>query len=232
MLCNGVVRGVESGAATPFWGPGAFGHRERGAQFRMDPRNSGTNVGEDKLRPSSMGGGDTDVVLRSITQQVMTEIAKSSGERSYTIKKFMQMKPPSFARGDDPIIAENWVRGIEETLAVLSCTDEQKMVFATFKLTGEAKRRTRSARLIEEQRLVLVLVTWDRFKDLFFEQYFPTIIWSTKAAVFMLLEHGQMTVSQYATRFIKLSQFAPHLAPNEEKKVRKFAEGLRQNLFK
>ncbi|XP_057969064.1 uncharacterized protein LOC131158285 [Malania oleifera] len=41
-----------------------------------------------------------------------------------------------------------------------------------------------------------------------------------------------MIVSQYIARFIELSPFALHLAPDQEKKARKFKEGLRQNLFK
>ncbi|XP_057976151.1 uncharacterized protein LOC131163576 [Malania oleifera] len=99
------------------------------------------------------------------------------------------MKPSSFAGGADPIMAENWIQDIEETLAVLPCTDEQKAVFATFKLKREAKPDFRH------------------------------------------LVQGQMTVSQYTAQFIELSRFAPHLAPDEEKKARKFKEGLRHNLF-
>ncbi|XP_057965549.1 exopolygalacturonase-like [Malania oleifera] len=105
----------------------------------MDPGSSNMNAGENRPRPSSISGGDTDV-------------------------------------------------DIEETLFVLPCTDEQKVVFAAFKLIGEAKRQWRSARLIEEQRLVPIPVTWDQFKELLFERYFPTIIRSAKAVEFVHLE--------------------------------------------
>ncbi|XP_057954069.1 uncharacterized protein LOC131148376 [Malania oleifera] len=116
-------------------------------------------------------------------------------------------------------------------LAVLPCTDEQKVLFVTFKLIGEAKCWWRSARLIEEQRPNPVLVMWSRFRELFFERYFPIIIWSAKVVEFMHLAQGQKTISQYAAQFIEFSQFSPHLAPNEDKKARKFEEDLRQNLF-
>ncbi|XP_057952448.1 uncharacterized protein LOC131146712 [Malania oleifera] len=116
-------------------------------------------------------------------------------------------------------------------LAVLPCIDEQKVLFATFKLTGEAKPWWRSARLIEEQRPDPVPVTWSHFRNLFFERYFPATVQREKAIEFLHLTQGQMTVSQYAALFIKLSRFAPHLTMDKEKKVRKFKEGLRQNLF-
>ncbi|XP_057962340.1 glycine-rich RNA-binding protein RZ1A-like [Malania oleifera] len=54
---------------------------------------------------------------------------------------------------------------------------------------------------------------------------------SAKAAKFLHLVQGQMTVSQYAARFVELSRFALHLAPDEKKKARKFEEGMRQNFF-
>ncbi|XP_057975930.1 uncharacterized protein LOC131163350 [Malania oleifera] len=127
------------------------------------------------------------------------------------------MNPPSFVGGLDPIVAENWVQDVEKILAVLACSDEQKVAFASFKLTGE--------------RPDPVPVSWSRFKELFFERYFPAIIRSAKATKFLHLAQGQRTVSQYATRFIELSHFAPYLAPDEEEKARNFEEGLRQNLF-
>ncbi|XP_057953989.1 uncharacterized protein LOC131148285 [Malania oleifera] len=161
----------------------------------------------------------------------MAEMARSVGERGYMIEHFTRMKPPSFAEGADPVVVENWVQDIKEILVVLSCTDEHKVAFASFKLTGEAKH-WRSTRLIEEQRPDLVPVMWSRFKVLFFERYFPTIARSAKVVEFLHLVQGQMTVLQYVVQFIKLSHFAPHLALDEENKVRKFEEGLMQNLFK
>ncbi|KAF5472166.1 hypothetical protein F2P56_008905, partial [Juglans regia] len=40
-----------------------------------------------------------------------------------------------------------------------------------------------------------------------------------------------MTVHQYAARFIELSRFAAYLIPNEEKKARKFEQGLNEKLY-
>ncbi|XP_057958445.1 uncharacterized protein LOC131151210 [Malania oleifera] len=141
------------------------------------------------------------------------------------------MRPPSFSGGADPLVAENWVQDIEDMLAVLSCIDEQKVLFAMFKLTGEVKHWWRSVRLSEEQRLEFVAVTTSRFRKLFFKWYFPTTVRSAKAAKFLHLMQGQMTVLQYATRFIELSRFAPYLVPDEEKKARKFKEDLNESLF-
>ncbi|XP_057965439.1 uncharacterized protein LOC131156002 [Malania oleifera] len=49
----------------------------------MDSRNSGTNTGGDRVEPSSIRGGDTNAVLRSVTQQVMAKMAKNQGVQTY-----------------------------------------------------------------------------------------------------------------------------------------------------
>ncbi|XP_057981285.1 uncharacterized protein LOC131166728 [Malania oleifera] len=141
------------------------------------------------------------------------------------------MKPPSFSRGSDPLVAESWVQSIEDMLVVLPCTDEHKEVFVTFKLTREAKCWWRSTNLIEEKRLDLVAVTWSQFLELFFDRYFPAIVRRVKAVEFLHLTQEQLTIQQYATCSIELSRFSPHLVPDKEKKARKFEEDLRQNLF-
>ncbi|XP_057975980.1 uncharacterized protein LOC131163405 [Malania oleifera] len=197
----------------------------------MDPGSNGTDAGGDRSGLSSMGGGDIDAILGKVTQQVMAEKARSIGEHGCMIEQFTRMKPLSFTRGPDLIIVENWVQDVEEMLEVLACTDEQKVAFASFKLTGEVKRWWRLARLIEEQRPNPVPVSRSRFKELFFERYFLAIVRSAKTSEFLHLAQGQMIVSQYASRFIELLRFSPHIALDEEKKVRKFEEGLRQNLF-
>ncbi|XP_057962121.1 uncharacterized protein LOC131153687 [Malania oleifera] len=155
----------------------------------------------------------------------MAEMARGSRERSCTIKQFTRMRLLSFSGGADPLVAENWVQDIEDILAVLSCIDEQKMLFVTFKLTGEAKRWGRSTRLLEEQRPDPVAVTWSHLNEIFFKRYFPATVRSVKAAEFLHLAQGRMMIQQYAARFVELFRFAPYFIPGEEKKVRKFEEG-------
>ncbi|GFS40834.1 hypothetical protein Acr_00g0070780 [Actinidia rufa] len=55
-----------------------------------------------------------------------------------TIKQFQQLTPPTFYGTPDPMAAESWLLGIERVFEVLPCTDEQKVVFATFMFEGAA----------------------------------------------------------------------------------------------
>ncbi|XP_057977126.1 uncharacterized protein LOC131164127 [Malania oleifera] len=157
----------------------------------------------------------------------MVEMARGLGEQSCMIEQFTGMRPPSFSGGVDPLMAENWVQDIEDMLIVLPCTYEQKVLFATFKLTGEAKCQWRSARLLEEQIPNSVARTWTRFREIFFKRYFAATIRSAKEAEVLHLTQGSMTVQQYVARFIELSQFTQYLVSTKERKARKFEEGLR-----
>ncbi|GFS40855.1 hypothetical protein Acr_00g0070890 [Actinidia rufa] len=55
-----------------------------------------------------------------------------------TIKQFQQLNPPTFLGTPNPMAAESWLIGIERVFEVLPCTDDQKVIFATFTFEGAA----------------------------------------------------------------------------------------------
>ncbi|XP_041011445.1 uncharacterized protein LOC121255235 [Juglans microcarpa x Juglans regia] len=60
------------------------------------------------------------------------------------------MHPPNFDGRSDPKAVEDWIQDIEEIFRALECTDQQKLWFIAFKLTGEAKRWWNSEKAIRE----------------------------------------------------------------------------------
>ncbi|XP_057969522.1 uncharacterized protein LOC131158671 [Malania oleifera] len=81
------------------------------------------------------------------------------------IDQFTHLKPSSFEGGTDPIKDETWMEEMEKILTMLNCTEEQKVLFATFKLVGEAKRWWHAINLLEELRAVPIEMTWGHFKQ-------------------------------------------------------------------
>ena len=69
--------------------------------------------------------------------------------------------------------------------------------------------------------------TWEDFKRIFYERYFPQSIRFQKFREFDRLEQGSMTVAQYAMKFEELSRYAPTLIADERVRARKFENGLR-----
>ncbi|XP_041016161.1 uncharacterized protein LOC121258683 [Juglans microcarpa x Juglans regia] len=140
------------------------------------------------------------------------------------------MHPLLFDGRGEPTLVENWIQDIEEILQVLNCTDEQKVAYATFKLTGEANRCWISKRIIREAEGTKI-VSWLHFKQIFLERFFLSSVREDKAIEFATLVQGTMTVHQYAARFTELSCFVAYLIPDEEKKACKFEQGLNEKLY-
>ncbi|XP_022871065.1 uncharacterized protein LOC111390277 [Olea europaea var. sylvestris] len=80
---------------------------------------------------------------------------------------------------------------------------------------------TRSLTSAKEQA-----ITWERFKELLEEEFFPTAIKDQKEMEFLRLQQGTMTLVEYERKFEELSRFAPHLVDMEEKWARRLEHGL------
>src|SRR4051812_11414439 len=70
-------------------------------------------------------------------------------------------------------------------------------------------------------------MTWQGFRTLFLDKYFPSTEREKKEEEFKSLEQGNMMVDQYLAVFTRLARYFPELVSTEEKKARKFQKGLR-----
>ncbi|XP_057983529.1 uncharacterized protein LOC131168221 [Malania oleifera] len=142
------------------------------------------------------------------------------------IDQFTRSTPSAFEGGTEPIKAEMWMQEIKKILAVLNCIEEQKFLFATFKLVREIEWWWHAMKLLEKQQEVPIAMTWGSFKQVFYDQYFPVTTRNVKAKEFFNLTQGRLTIQQYATKFLELSRFAPSMVPDEYQKERWFERGL------
>ncbi|XP_057972707.1 uncharacterized protein LOC131160844 [Malania oleifera] len=81
------------------------------------------------------------------------------------------------AGGVDPLVVESWVQEMEKMLVVLSCTEAQKVLFTTFKLTGEAKRWWQAVKLLEEQRYIAKFMELSSFAPFMVPNEFQKARW-------------------------------------------------------
>ncbi|XP_057969590.1 uncharacterized protein LOC131158751 [Malania oleifera] len=146
-------------------------------------------------------GSDSMSVLRDFAQQLMAEVVRMNRgqdcpttEMRCSINQFTRLKPSIFIGSVDMIRAKNWIQEIEKILDVLNYAEKQKVTFAMFKLSGEAERWWVSVKKIEEHQPIPIVMTWARFRELFFEQYFPAMIRNMKMEKFMSLTQESLTV--------------------------------------
>ena len=73
------------------------------------------------------------------------------------------------------------------------------MQFATFKLIGEDNHWWRSTKIILQGiNTERNPITWEKFKGVFYDNYFPEVVRERKEREFADLVQGSMTIEQYA----------------------------------
>jgi hypothetical protein len=140
-----------------------------------------------------------------------------------SLKDFCSHHSECFDGRGDHISTKNWLNDVKELLATNRCTNEQKVAYTTYKLTGEAKHWW------QDKKVVFVIdlgsetaITWEIFKNEFNWHFIPRAVQEAKAHEFLDLVEGGMSVTKYAAKFLQLSRFGMYLILNEEKKVKKF----------
>ncbi|XP_063946164.1 uncharacterized protein LOC108194850 [Daucus carota subsp. sativus] len=140
-----------------------------------------------------------------------------------SFKSFKSLQPPEFKGTVDPVEAKIWLREIEKTFEIVGVEEEKKTIFAAFMLKGEANYWWEAKRVLEGSSII----SWARFTELFLEKYFPKHLENQMELKFLELKQGNMSVAEYEAKFTELSRFVPHQVDTDEKKARRFQQGLK-----
>jgi hypothetical protein len=134
----------------------------------------------------------------------------------------MSHKPPTFASSPDPLYADDWLKSIEKMLNIAQCSDREKVLYASGRLTGPAADWWDSYVAAHD---AADTITWAEFKTQFRNYHIPAGLMKIKKE-FLSLKHGNMSISEYRDKFIQLSRYAPNEVADDERKQEHFIEGL------
>jgi hypothetical protein len=76
------------------------------------------------------------------------------------LKNFENTDPPVFGKCIEPLDADDWIRTIANNLEVAGVGDNEKVLYATHYLTGQARAWWESVRAMQPEGHV---VTWEEF---------------------------------------------------------------------
>src|ERR1043165_171314 len=151
---------------------------------------------------------------------------------SQSLATFQRENPLVFKGKHDPDGALEWLKEIERIFRVMNCTTAQKVRYGTHMLASEADdwwldTLARLEAAGEE-------VTWAVFRREFLRKYYPEDVRGKKEIEFLELKQGNMTVTEYAVKFVELAKFYPHYSAEtaEFSKCIKFENGLRSEIKK
>jgi hypothetical protein len=147
-----------------------------------------------------------------------------------TYSQFIGMKPPTFTRAEEPLDADTWVRAIEAKFSafVLPCPEEHKARFAALQLRGEPLMWWEH---FNTMQLAGHEITWTEFKRAFKDHHIPKGLMVRKMKELLALKQGDDTVYQYAQKFNSLCQYGEHHVDTDAKKIERFRDGLRSELY-
>ncbi|XP_021730682.1 putative uncharacterized protein DDB_G0292292 [Chenopodium quinoa] len=131
-------------------------------------------------------------------------------------KKVAQSKPPTYQGEPDPTILENWLREFEKLFGAVGCPENSKVGCATYYLRGEADLWWQQN---EAKLRGLPGFDWTMFQEKVRDKFYPSFLQKQKAEEFSNLAMGNMSVSEYYTKFIELSRFAKESVATEKSKL-------------
>ncbi|XP_070010160.1 uncharacterized protein [Nicotiana sylvestris] len=122
---------------------------------------------------------------------------------------------------EDP---QDFIDEMHKTLRVMHVTETEGVELATSHLKGVAYSRFELWEDSREERRPPV--RWSEFVDAFIDHFLPAETRADRAAEFENLRQGSRSVWQYHIEFARLSQYAIHMFPTMEARVRQFVQGL------
>jgi hypothetical protein len=138
-------------------------------------------------------------------------------------REFMSHKPPTFSSSPDPLQADDWLKSVEKMLNITQCTDREKVLYASGRLTGPAADWWDA---YCAAHAAADTISWAEFSTNFRNYHIPAGLMKIKKKEFLSLKQGGMSVSEYRDKFIQLSRYAPAEVADDEKKQELFIEGL------
>jgi hypothetical protein len=111
-------------------------------------------------------------------------------------REFMSHKPPTFASSPDPLDADDWLKSVEKMLNIAQCTDREKVLYASGRLTGPAADWWDSYTAAHD---AADTITWAEFSTQFRNYHIPAGLMKIKKKKFLSLKQGSMSVVSIAT---------------------------------
>ncbi|XP_017420373.1 uncharacterized protein LOC108330397 [Vigna angularis] len=145
----------------------------------------------------------------------------------WSLESFLQHRPAKFSGKCLPDEADQWLRDMERIYNAKRCSDDNRLAFTKYLLTGEASHWWTSMKAILTD--AKSPITWAVFRNKFYEEYFPDSVRYAKEVEFLQLVQGAKTVSEYTNTFKHLLRFNT-MATSEVWQCRKFENGLRSDL--
>ena len=114
---------------------------------------------------------------------------------------FVKAGLPEFDGFEGPLVADRWIKAIQNTFFLLGIPDELYVLFVAHRLTVGALTWWETIRYTHDLRTM----AWDGFERLFKENYFNADHRQAIVEEYETLHQGSMTMTEYYNWFMELA---------------------------
>ena len=133
-----------------------------------------------------------------------------------------------FSHATNPLEADDWLHAVEKHLNIAQCDDQQKVLYASGQLQGEAQDWWE----VFEYGCPTNAppITWQEFRGNFISYHIPEGLIELKQEEFRALKQGSMSIAEYHDKFAHLSRYALNEVADDADRQRRFLKGLYDGL--
>ncbi|XP_038887165.1 uncharacterized protein LOC120077353 [Benincasa hispida] len=124
-----------------------------------------------------------------------------------------------------PVNVELWLIQLEKCFQAAGYLEDHKVKLVVFLLQNRVEQWWR---VMDSRRNRLEEMSWDKFKRIFKDKYYPVLYCEAKMNEFLKLVQGIMTVAEYEQNYTELSRYACTIITEEKNRCRSFESFFRR----
>ncbi|XP_073019200.1 uncharacterized protein [Primulina eburnea] len=155
--------------------------------------------------------------------RLLEQVQHAPRPQTDVFEQFRRLNPKEFGGTTDPFVAEGWIRSLELHFEYLQMRDGDQARCAIYMLRDDASLWWEGA----PHAVDVAALTWARFREMFFQKYFPPNFRGRLTREFMSLRQGDLSVAEFIRKFDRGCHFVPMTAGDATQKLRYFLDGLR-----